>query len=66
LALREAPLFRIRVAPNERNGLQTPSEVMVDQAQSISRQRIGNVVGRLSEEEMLAVSRSLAVFLGVI
>ena len=64
--LREAPLFRIRVEPDASNGLQKTSDVMVDKAQSVSRERIGDVFGHVSEEQMLAVSRSLAVFLGVI
>lgn len=64
--LREAPLLRIRLEPDASNGLQKTSEVMVDKAQSISREKVGNVFGHLSEDEMLAVSRSLAVFLGVI
>lgn len=64
--LREAPLLRIRLEPDAINGLQKTSEVMVDKAQSISRDKVGIVFGHLSEDEMLAVSRSLAVFLGVI
>jgi mRNA interferase MazF len=64
--LREAPLLRIRLEPEATNGLQKTSEVMVDKAQSILRDKVGNVFGQLSEDEMLAVSRSLAVFLGVI
>ncbi len=64
--LREAPLLRIRLEPDATNGLQKTSEVMVDKAQSIPRDKVGEVFGRLSEDEMLAVSRSLAVFLGVI
>lgn len=64
--LREAPLLRIRLEPDANNGLQKTSEVMVDKAQSISRDKVGNVFGHLSEDEILAVSRSLAVFLGVI
>ena len=64
--LREAPLLRVRLEPDATNGLQKTSEVMVEKAQSISRDKVGNVFGHLSEDEMLAVSRSLAVFLGVI
>ncbi len=64
--LRAAPLFRIRIDPSAGNGLENPSEVMVDKVQSIPRKRIGSVFGSVSDEEMLAVSRSLAVFLGVI
>ncbi len=64
--LRETPLFRIRVEPTPVNGLQKISEVMVDKAQSVPRERIGDVFGHLGEEEMLAVNRSLAVFLSVV
>ena len=64
--LRETPLFRIRVEPTPANGLQKTSDVMVDKAQSVPRERIGDVFGHLGEEEMLAVSRSLAVFLSVV
>ncbi|MBB1074087.1 type II toxin-antitoxin system PemK/MazF family toxin [Rhodoferax sp. 4810] len=63
--LRATPLFRILVEPDATNGLQKPSDIMVDKAQSVPRERIGDVFGRVSEEQMLAVSRSLAVFLGV-
>lgn len=64
--LRAAPLFRVPLAPSEQNGLQQPSEVMVDKAQSVPREKIGAAFGRASEEDMLAVGRSLAVFLGVV
>ncbi len=64
--LRDAPLFRIRIGPEPANNLQKTSEVMVDKAQSVSRERVGEVFGHLSEEQMLEVSRSLAIFLGVL
>jgi len=62
--LRVAPLFRIAVNPGELNGLSKPSQVMVDKPQSISREKIGAVIGHLDDETMLAVNRALAVFLG--
>lgn len=62
--LRDTPLFRIAVPPNEQNGLSRPSQVMVDKPQSISRDKIGAVIGHLDDETMLAVNRALAVFLG--
>ena len=64
--LRATPLFRIQVAPSEANGLQKLSEIMTDKAQTIPREKIGEVFGRLADEEMQAVSRSLAVFLGIV
>lgn len=62
--LRIAPLFRIAVNPNELNGLSKPSQVMMDKPQSISREKVGAVIGHLDDETMLAVNRALAVFLG--
>lgn len=62
--LRDAPLFRISVNPGEMNGLSKPSQVMVDKPQSISREKIGAVMGRLDDETMLSVNRALAVFMG--
>jgi mRNA interferase MazF len=64
--LRNTPLFRIAVDADEHNGLSKLSEIMVDKAQTIPREKVGNVFGRLAEEDMLAVSRALAVFLGVV
>jgi mRNA interferase MazF len=64
--LRNAPLFRIRIESEPTNNLQMTSEIMVDKAQSVPRERVGEVFGHVTEEQMLAVSRSLAVFLGVI
>jgi mRNA interferase MazF len=62
--LREAPLFRITVEPTTDNALRKPSQIMVDKAQTVSRERIGDVIGRLDDRVLLAVNRALAVFLG--
>ena len=62
--LRDAPLFRILVNPTEQSGLNNPSQVMVDKPQSVAREKVGPVFGRLDNESMLAVNRALAVFLG--
>ncbi len=62
--LRETPLFRITVEPNTDNGLHKSSQIMVDKAQTISREKIGQVIGRLSDDDLVAVNRALAVFLG--
>lgn len=63
--LRATPLFRIAVNPTPDNGLNKPSQVMVDKPQSVARDKIGAVVGRLDDAAMLAVNRALAVFLGL-
>lgn len=62
--LRETPLFRVMLDPDSGNGLQKPSQVMIDKAQTIPREKIGDTFGRVSAESLLAVNRALAVFLG--
>lgn len=64
-ALRDVPLFRIRVEPSRSNGLRAVSEIMVDKAHSVAREKVGPGIGRLEDESMLAVNRALAIFLGV-
>jgi len=63
--LREGPLFRITVLPDEKNGLKKPSQVMVDKSQTVPRDKIGETFGRLDDDVMLSVNRALAVFLGI-
>lgn len=63
--LRATPLFRITLEPSPENGLRKRSQVMVDKPQSISRERIGAVVGRLDDAQMVMINRALAVFLGL-
>jgi mRNA interferase MazF len=62
--LRETPLFRIQVEPEATNGLRKSSQVMVDKAQTVPREKIGGTIGRLDDESLLAIDRALAVFLG--
>ncbi len=61
----EAPLIRVTVQPSAENGLRKPSQVMIDKAMTVKRDKIGPAFGRLDPETMLSVTRALAVFLGV-
>ena len=38
---------------------------MIDKAMSVRRDRVGPPIGRLGDATLLAVTRSLAVFLGI-
>ena len=60
-----APLFRITVQPNADNGLQKPSQVMVDKAMTVKRDKVGQAFGRIDGDTMVEVERCLAVFLGI-
>lgn len=61
----DAPLFRITVQPDEANGLRKLSQIMVDKAMTVRRDKLGTPFGTASDEVMLEVSRCLAVFLGI-
>ena len=63
--LLDAPLLRITVAPSADNGLQRPSQVMVDKAMTVRRDKVGQVIGRLDADTLVEVERCLAVFLGI-
>ena len=62
--LRDTPLFRVSVEPDAGNGLRKRSQVMIDKAQTVPREKLGEPFGRLDDATMLAVTRALAVFLG--
>ena len=61
----EAPLLRIPVQPNERNGLLAPSSLMVDKVTTVPRGKLGSRIGRLDDEDMVRVNQALLVFLGL-
>jgi mRNA interferase MazF len=61
----EAPLFRLQVAQTERNGLRAPSRLMVDKITTVPRSKIGTLVGRLDDEDLLRLNRAIVVFLGL-
>ena len=61
----DVPLLRIPLEPDSANGLSTPSRVMVDKFTTMPRAKLGERIGRLSDTDMVALSRSLFVFLGL-
>jgi mRNA interferase MazF len=59
-----APLFRLLVEPNERNGLKTSCRLMVDKITTVPKTKIGNKIGRLGDEDIVRLNRAVLVFLG--
>lgn len=62
----DAPLIRLDVEPNPENVLRKRSQVMVDKAMTVKRDKLGEPFGRLDDATMLAVNRALALFLGFV
>jgi len=61
----DAPLFRLQVEPNERNGLRSPCRLMADKITTVPKTKLGSCVGRLDDEDMLRLNRAMLVFLGL-
>ena len=61
----EAPLFRLPVEPNDRNGVLATSRLMVDKITTIPKSRLGAQIGRLDDDDMLRLNQAILVFLGL-
>lgn len=61
----EAPLFRLPVTPSERNGLRSVSRLMVDKLATVSKERLGERIGRLDDDDVVRLNRAILVFLGL-
>jgi mRNA interferase MazF len=61
----DAPLFRLLVKPDALNGLDQPSRLMVDKLMTVPKTSLGSKIGRLSDEDLLRLSRAIVVFLGL-
>ena len=61
----KAPLFRLPVEPNDRNGVLATSRLMVDKITTIPKSRLGAQIGRLDDDDMLRLNQATLIFLGL-
>ncbi len=65
----QAPLFRLPVEPNARNGLRvtlhTTCRLMVDKITTVPKSKIGARIGRLDDADILRLNQAVLVFLGL-
>ena len=61
----EAPLFRLPIELHARNGLRALSRLMVDKITTVPKTKLGSRVGRLDDEDVVRLNRSVLVFLGL-
>ena len=61
----KAPLIRLSVLPNERNGLRAACQMMVDKVTTVPKSRVGAHIGRLDDEDLVRLHRALLVFMGL-
>jgi len=60
----DAPLFRLAVQPNQSNGLRADCRLMVDKITTVPKSKLGTLLGRLDEEDILRFNQAALVFLG--
>jgi mRNA interferase MazF len=63
--LADAPNFRVTIEPGPENGLRLKSQVMADKPVTIRRERMGQKIGRLGNQDMARLGIALAFVLGL-
>ena len=57
--------IRIDVAPDEVNGLDDHSQIMVDKLTTVEKRRLRRKLGQLNQRDSVRLDRALQVFLGL-
>ncbi len=63
--LADAPDFRVTIEPTPENGLRLKSQAMADKPVAVRRERIGQKIGRLGNQDMARLGIALAFVLGL-
>jgi mRNA interferase MazF len=61
----DAPDFRVTIDPKPENGLRVISQVMADKPVTIRRERVGQKIGHLSNQDMARLGIALAFVMGL-
>jgi len=61
----DAPDFRVTIEPNEKNGLRIPCQIMADKPVTVRRERIAQLVGRLTDADIGRLNIALAFVMGL-
>jgi mRNA interferase MazF len=61
----DAPDFRVTIEPNDKNGLRASSQIMADKPVTVRRERIGQLIGRLTDADIGRLNIALAFVMGL-
>jgi mRNA interferase MazF len=61
----DAPLFRLSLQPTAENGLEVPSQIMVDKITTVRKEKLRQAIGRLTSAEIDTLNRALYLWLGL-
>ena len=58
-------MFRLEVTPSPENSLEKDCQIMVDKITTIRRDKVRQVIGRLDDDTIIRLNRSMAFWLGL-
>lgn len=61
----DTPEFRVTIEPSPDNSLRERSQIMVDKPVTIRRERVGQLIGRLTTVEITRLDVALAFVMGL-
>lgn len=61
----DAPDFRITIDAKPENGLRLTSQIMADKPVTIRRERVGQKIGQLDQQDLARLNAALAFVLGL-
>lgn len=61
----DAPLIRPLIEADGVTGIRESSRLMVDKITTVPRSKLGERIGRLGDDDLIRLSRTLVVFLGL-
>lgn len=61
----DIPMLRLAVQPSLENGLDNASRIMVEKISTMPKTKLGKRIGRLADQDMTRLGRTIAVFLGL-
>jgi len=61
----DAPLLRLTVNPTSTNGLKKASQIQSNRILTLPTKKVGQCIGQLTEAEIAALNRMLAIVIGL-
>ena len=62
----KAPRIRLAVEPDDQNGLNSLSCIMVDKVSTVAKRRLGRKIGELDSENIARLDTAVSRFLGLL
>ncbi|MBI5119474.1 MAG: type II toxin-antitoxin system PemK/MazF family toxin [Rhodospirillales bacterium] len=63
-SIHEAPIFRLTIEPAAENGLEQPSQLMIDKITTVPKAKLGKRIGKIGPADQLRIQQAVLVFLG--